>query len=66
MSVEIARRNNRTRIFSLSESGRAIQAEIDRLIADADPILVPHAREWTEGEPAWRAESEPAQLASAV
>lgn len=66
MSVEIARRNNRTRIFSLNEHGRAVQIEIDRLIADADPIVVPHAREWTEGEPAWRAEPEPAQLASAV
>lgn len=61
MSVEISRRNNRTRIFSLNEHGLALLAEIDRLIVDADPIVAA-AR---DDEPARRGESEREFAASA-
>ena len=62
MAVEISRRNNRTRIFSLNEHGLALLAEIDRLIVEADPIAVDRVR---DEEPARRAEPEREFAASA-
>ena len=62
MAVEISRRNNRTRIFSLNEHGLALLAEIDRLILDADPI---HVGKDADVELARRGEAELERVATA-
>lgn len=62
MSVEISRRNNRTRIFSLNEHGLALLTEIDRLVVDAAPICVSAA---DDAEPTRRIEPDLERVASA-
>lgn len=40
VTVELSRRNNRTRLFNLNAAGEAVRSEVDALIAARRPILI--------------------------